>query len=279
MQRCSGPSSWGCDFMAESIATTDPRIRLERDGVLVRLIINRTDKHNALDNPMVLALEDAARAIERLTGVEVAILSGAGDKSFCGGGDIAAWSELSPADFGMAWVRHGHRAFDALARLRQPLIANLNGHALGGGLELAACADFRIAEEHTRIGQPEAGLGIIPGWSGTQRAVRRFGSQIVRRMAIGGEAFGAAEALALGIVDQVVPKGAGMAAAEAMAARIAARGPKATQMIKILINAAEGEDTERAIEAAAGAFAATTQELREGVAAFTGKRKPDFGKT
>lgn len=262
--------------MAEIIATIDPRIRLERDGALARLTIDRADKHNALDYPMVLALEAAAHAIERLAGVRVAILTGAGEKSFCGGGDIAAWSALSPDDFGMEWVRHGHRAFDALTRLRQPLIAVLNGHALGGGLELAACADFRIAEAHAKIGLPETGLGIIPGWSGSQRAVRRFGGQIIRRMAIGGEIFAAPEALQHGLVDQIVPRGTGLAAAEAMAARITARSPRATELVKLMINAAEGEDAERALEAMAGAYAAGTDDLREGVAAFQAKRPPKF---
>ena len=149
--------------------------------------------------------------------VRAAIITGEGEKSFCAGGDIEAWSALSPSDFGLAWVRHGHRAFDALARLRQPLIAALNGHTLGGGLELAATADFRIAEEHVKLGSPETGLGIIPGWSGTQRTVRRFGSQLVRRMALLGEVFTAEEGLRLGLVDEVAPQGQGLAAARAMA--------------------------------------------------------------
>ena len=262
--------------MAEVIATSDPRIRLERDGPIVHLTVDRPDKHNALDYPMVIALEAAAHAIDRAPGVRVAILTGAGEKSFCGGGDIAAWSSLSPDRFGMDWVRHGHRAFDALSRLRQPLIAVLNGHALGGGLELAACADFRIAEEHAKIGMPEAGLGIIPGWSGTQRAVRRFGAQFVRRMAIGGEIFTAAEAMRHGLADQVVPRGTGLAAAEALAACITARGPRATEMVKLLINAADGEDAERALESMAGAYAASTDDLKEGIAAFLAKRQPKF---
>ena len=262
--------------MIENIATPDPRIRLACDAAIAWLTIDRPDKHNALDHAMVLALEAAAHAIERMPDVRVAIITGAGDKSFCGGGDIAAWSALSPAEFGMEWVRHGHRAFDALARLRQPLIAVLAGHALGGGLELAACADFRIAEEHARIGQPEAGLGIIPGWSGTQRAVRRFGGGIVRRMAIGGEIFTAAQALPHGLVDQVVPRGSGMAAAVAMAQQIVVRSPRATEMAKALINAAEGEDAERALEAMAGAYVAGTADLREGVAAFKSMRPPKF---
>ena len=122
-----------------------------------------------------------------------------------------------------------------------------------------------------------SGLGIIPGWSGTQRAVRRFGAQVVRRMAVLGETFTAEEALQLGLVDKVVLRGAGPQAAQDWAQRIAARGPVATQLVKALINAAEGEDQERAIEMAAGAFAASTEDLKEGIAAFRGKRKPEFG--
>ena len=133
---------------------------------------------------MVLALELAAHLIDGMQNIRAAIITGQGEKSFCAGGDIEAWSKWSPENFGQAWVRHGHRAFDALARLRVPLIAALNGHTLGGGLELAATADFRIAESHVKLGSPETGLGIIPGWSGTQRTVRRFGSQTVRRMAL-----------------------------------------------------------------------------------------------
>jgi enoyl-CoA hydratase/carnithine racemase len=176
----------------------------------------------------------------------------------------------------MAWVRHGHRAFDALARLRQPLIVALNGHALGGGLELAATADFRIAEEHVKLGSPETGLGIIPGWSGTQRAVRRFGSQTVRRMALAGEIFTAEEGRILGLVDQVVPRGGSLTAAKDMAARLAARGPAATQATKLLINAAEGEETERALEALAGMVAASSDDLKTGLAAFRQRKIPKF---
>ena len=133
-------------------------------------------------------------------------------RSFCAGGDITAWSGRSPAEFARHWVRDGHEAFDRLARLRQPVIAVLNGPALGGGLELAACADYRIAEEHVTFGQPETGLGIIAGWSGTQRATRRFGAGIVRRMALFGEVLDARSALAEGLADKVVATGTGLAA-------------------------------------------------------------------
>jgi enoyl-CoA hydratase len=256
--------------------TGDKRIELAFDGYVATLTLARPEKLNALDMEMVAALERAAHLIETNNEVRVAIITGAGEKAFSAGGDIEAWAARSPIDFGRNWIRRGHRAFDTLARLRQPLIAVLNGHALGGGLELAATADFRIAEAHVRIGAPETGLGMIPGWSGTQRIVRRFGSQLARRMAILGETFTAEDALKLRLVDAIAPKGEGMAMARDYAKRIGERGPIAVEVVKALINAAEGEESERAMEAIAGAFAATTKDLREGVEAFRAKRKPEF---
>lgn len=207
------------------------------------------------------------------------ILSGNG-KAFSAGGDIEAWSSISPEAFGRHWVRDGHAAFDALARLRQPVIAVIDGHALGGGLEVAACADYRIAEEHVKFGQPESGLGIIPGWSGTQRTSRRFGSQIVRRMALFGEVFTAEQALALGIVDRLVPTGDGLTAADDLAKIVLGRGARATELAKMMINAAEGEERERVIESIAGALAAGSPELADGISAFrarkSAKKKKDM---
>lgn len=254
---------------------SDPRLHLELTDGVARLTIRRAEKLNALDAAMVEALLPLCREVER-SGAIALILTGEGDRSFCVGGDIAAWSGLSPEAFGRHWVRDGHVAFDALARLCCPVIAVLNGHCLGGGLELAACADLRIAEGHVKIGQPEPGLGIIPGWSGTQRAVRRFGAQAVRRMALMGEVFTADQALALGLVDEVVGKGDGLAAAKRVIERLRARSPRATELSKMMINAAEGEDRERVIEALAGTIAAASPDLAEGLAAFRDKRKPDF---
>lgn len=255
---------------------SDARLSLSFDGPVAHLLIRRAEKLNALDAEMIDALVPLCRQIER-SDARVVILTGEG-KAFCAGGDIAAWSALSPEDFGRRWLRDGHQAFDALARLRQPLIAVLNGHCLGGGLELAACADLRIAEAHVKLGLPETGLGVIPGWSGTQRASRRFGAQLVRRMALMGEVFTADQALALGLVDQVVATGQGMAAAQVVADRVSARSPRATEITKLLINAAEGEDRERAIESLAGALVAGSDDLVEGLAAFREKRQPCFGR-
>ena len=162
---------------------SDERIHLAFDGPIARLTLKRPDKLNALDRAMIAALAQAVEAIEEAATSRVAILSGEG-KAFCAGGDIAAWSDLPPLEMWRDWTRLGHRAFEALARLRVPLVAALTGHAFGGGLELAATADIRIAEAGIKLGLPETGLGMAPGWSGTQRLVRRFGAQVVRRMAL-----------------------------------------------------------------------------------------------
>jgi len=255
---------------------TQHNLTVEIENGVATITIRRPSRLNALDEGLIDELATVCRSIERDEWVRVAILTGEGGKAFSAGGDIGAWSDLAPANFSRHWLRNGHQAFDALARLRQPLIAVLNGHALGGGLELAACADIRIAEEHIRIGLPESGLGVIPGWSGTQRTVRRFGSQIVRRLVLFGDMLEPAEALEHGLVDYVTPTGQGMAKAVALAERVLARAPIATELCKMLINAAEGEERERPIEAMAGLAAAQTADIREGVAAFHEKRKPNF---
>jgi enoyl-CoA hydratase/carnithine racemase len=173
-------------------------------------------------------------------------------------------------------VRHGHRIFDRLATLRIPVIAALNGHALGGGLELAGAADIRIAERQAKIGLPETSLGMVPGWSGTQRLGRRFGAQIVRRMVLGGEMFVAEEARANGLVDLVVDTGEALNAAKDYAARIAVRGPAAVEISKLMLSIAGGEDNGAAVEALGSILVAKTGDLKEGVSAFREKRAAEF---
>jgi len=256
--------------------TGDKRIELSIDGHIGLIRINRPEKLNALDFDMVLALERAAILADNEASLRCVMITGAGEKSFCAGGDIENWSSWSAEEFAMRWVRQGHRAFDALARMRHPLIAALNGHCLGGGLEVAITADLRVAEDHVKLGQPESGLGIIAGWSGTQRAVRRYGAQLVRRMALAGEVFDAPSALTLGLVDKVVPKGGSLEAAKAIAAQIAARSPSATRLTKLLINAAEGEEKEAALETMGGFIAADSADLAKGLEAFRNRRKAEF---
>ncbi|CDX32098.1 Enoyl-CoA hydratase/isomerase [Mesorhizobium sp. SOD10] len=253
-------------------------VTFERDGAIGTVTLRRPEKFNALDIPMLRALEAALDEAELAEGVRVVLIRGEG-KGFCAGGDVEAWGRLSAADFQVQWVRYGHRVFDRLARLRQPTIAVLSGHALGGGLELAAACDFRVAETQVKIGFPETSIGVVPGWSGTQRAVRRFGAQIVRRMAIGGEIFLAAEALAHGIVDRVVETGKAFDEAKAWAEKIAERGPLATEAAKLMIGVAECEEDAAATEALASGFIALTGDLKVGVGAFKAKQKPAFSRS
>jgi enoyl-CoA hydratase/carnithine racemase len=248
-------------------------IRIE-DHVAI-MTVSRPEKLNALDLEMLKALSDAADEVESNAEVRAAILTGEG-KGFSAGGDIKAWGGMPPQEFGHAWVRHGHRVFERLATLRVPLIAALNGHALGGGLELAGVADIRIAEEHIKIGLPETGLGMVPGWSGTQRLVKRFGAQVVRRMALGGEIFTAEEARLLGVVDAVTSTGGVVEAAKQYAQRVATRGPAALEIVKLMIASASGEDNGTAVEALGSILAAKTGDLKEGVASFSEKRPAKF---
>ncbi|TPM00635.1 enoyl-CoA hydratase/isomerase family protein [Mesorhizobium sp. B2-3-10] len=258
--------------MAERLVT------FEQDGAIGIVTLCRPEKFNALDIPMLRALEAALDEAEIAEGVRVVLIRGEG-KGFCAGGDVEAWGAMSAADFQVQWVRYGHRVFDRLARLRQPTIAVLSGHALGGGLELAVACDFRVAEAHVKLGFPETSIGVVPGWSGTQRAVRRFGAQTVRRMALGGEIFLAPEALALGIVDRVVEAGKASDEARIWAEKIAERGPLATEAAKLMIAVAEGEESAAATEALASGFMALTSDLKAGVGSFKTKQKPVFSRS
>jgi enoyl-CoA hydratase len=252
-------------------------VTYESEGPIATITLCRGEKFNALDMPMLAALEAAIVRAEADREARVVLLCGQG-KGFCAGGDIAAWGDLDPDRFQNDWVKTGHLVFDRLARLRQPLIAVLHGHTFGGGLELAATADFRVAEQHMKIGLPETSVGVTPGWSGTKRLVRRFGVQPVRRMALGGERFSAHEALGLGLVDRVVETGAGLAAARAWADEITGLGPIATETTKLMLLAAEGEDTGAAMDMLGSGLVARTGDLRAGVAAFKQKTKPRFSR-
>lgn len=252
------------------------RVILTFEDDVAFLVIRHKQSLNAINADAVEQIYEACRTVECHPSVRALIVTGDGEKTFSAGGDIKAWGELTPQQFGRHWVRRGHDAFDALARLRVPVIAVLNGHAFGGGLELAAAADIRIAEQHVKFGLPEAGLGVIPGWSGTQRAVRRFGPSIIRRMALFGEILDAEMALSAGVAEILVPTGEGLSKAREIVGVVRSRGPLATEIVKMLINVAEGEENSRVLDTVAAMAVAFTDDLAEGVTAFREKRKPDF---
>jgi enoyl-CoA hydratase len=251
-------------------------ITFERCGTVALITLNRPEKLNALTPAMLDRLEAVAAELDTSTDVRVAVLTGAGQKAFCVGADINAWSALAPLDMWRQWVPRGHRVFDRWAALRVPVIAAINGHAFGGGLELAAAADIRVADPAATFALPEAGIATCPGWSGTQRLVRIIGASKVKVLALTGRRVDASRAREVGLVDEVADAGGALNAAIAMAEQIARLAPVSVQLTKQLVNAGSGEGAAATLEAMAGALAATTADAREGMLSFREKRAANF---
>ncbi len=249
---------------------------LQIEGAVATITLNCAEKLNALTQNMIDALGDYAEQIDADTGIRCAILTGSGDKAFCVGADILAWSALTPLDMWRRWIRRGHRVFDQLARLRVPMVAAINGHALGGGLELAATADIRVADTRASFGLPEATIATVPGWSGTQRVTGLIGAGHVKYMALTGRRLSAEEALRVGLVQQVADAGSALAAAQAIAADICRLAPVSAQLTKQLIDGARGDGLAAALEGMAGALTGTTQDAAEGLASFREKRPAHY---
>lgn len=254
----------------------DEKILVAIDGPIATITLNRPAKLNAIDLEMLAGLEDACARLEREADVRAVLLAGAGERAFSVGADILAWSALDPLGMWRRWIREGHRVFERIARLPQPVIAALNGYTFGGGLELALAADLRVAAEGIELAFPEVKLATIPGWGGTQRLPVLIGASRAKRMILTGARIDAATAERWGLVDEIAPRGALMARALDLTHQIAANAPVSVQMAKRLIDGAEGAATGVTLEALAGALAATTQDGREGVAAFRERRDPHF---
>ncbi|MBB5499781.1 enoyl-CoA hydratase/isomerase family protein [Paraburkholderia sp. MM5384-R2] len=251
-------------------------IQFERSGAVAVVTLNRPEKLNALTPPMLMRLEAVAAELDAWTDVRAVVLTGSGTKAFCVGADINEWSALTPLDMWRQWVPRGHRVFDRWAALRAPVIAAINGHALGGGLELAAVADIRIADPAATFALPEAGIATCPGWSGTQRLVSVIGASRVKMLALTGRRIDAARAHEIGLIDEVASAGGALNAALEMAEQIARLAPVSVQLTKQLVNAANGEGAAATLEAMAGALAATTADAREGMLSFREKRPANF---
>jgi enoyl-CoA hydratase/carnithine racemase len=249
-------------------------VRLHIAGAVATLRLDNPAKLNCFTVEMLGQLASHLEVIEASPEVRAVIVMGEGDKAFCSGADINAWGGLSPADFARNWVRGGHRIFDRLARLSKPTIAALNGHAFGGGLELAAACDIRVITPKATIALPEAGVGIVPGWSGSQRLARLIPEGMVKEMALFGRRIGAERLLACGFVVEVA-EDVHMTAQE-IAEKAATLSPRATEITKAMIHAGKGEDSAALIEALGSAAIAASDDRQEGVAAFQAKRKPDF---
>lgn len=248
---------------------------LEVEGDVATLTINRPDKYNAL-NPEVMAALSAAIDEASEKKVRCLILTGAG-KAFVAGADIGAMQSMS-RDEAASFARAGHDLGIKMEATPYPIIAAINGFALGGGCELAMCCDFSYASTKAKLGQPEVKLGVIPGFGGTQRMLRRVGSAMARELVYTGKMIDAHEALRIGLVNAVFEPDALMDEAKKSAAMIASMGPVAVQHAKrVILEGAdvglqEGNDKE--IEAFADCF--LTSDQKEGMAAFIEKREAEF---
>jgi len=252
-------------------------------GPLATLTLNRPDKLNALDSTLLSTIarvvgELAARPMA--TRPRVVIVTGAGAKAVAAGADVAELSRETPVE-ARALSENGHRAGRTLEEAPFPVIAAVNGFALGGGCELALACDFIYASDRARFGQPEVGLGLVPGFGGTQRLARRVGVARARELVYTGATLDAERARAIGLVNEVVPHDELGARVEAVARAIAARPPLAVASAKrLLLRGTEIELTaanELEMEAFGALFA--THDAREGTSAFIAKRTPAFDGT
>ena len=259
--------------MPESPAS---QVKFHVDAAVATVILDRAEKLHALTPEMMERLADIAARIDADAAIRCVILTAAGDKAFCVGADINAWAALEPLDMWRRWVRRGHQVFDQWARLRVPVIAAINGHAFGGGLELAAVADIRIAVASASFGLPEATIATCPGWSGTQRLAALIGASQVKYLALTGRRIDAMEAWRIGILHEQVKGNGALERARELAAGICKLAPVSVQLTKQIIDAGRGDGLAAALETMAGALAATTADAREGVASFREKRQPDY---
>jgi enoyl-CoA hydratase len=252
-------------------------LRIERRDELAILVVSRPDKLNALNADVMRELDAALRALAAAADVRGVIVTGAGEKAFVAGADIAELSRMGPID-GVAISRQGQETFRFLERMAKPVIAAVNGFALGGGMELALACHMRFASENARFGLPEVKLGIIPGYGGTVRLPRIVGRGRALELMLTGEMIDAHEAYRIGLVNRVVSQVELIPAAEALARRIAANGPVATALALEAVDRGQdaGGEEAHAFEAHLFGLLASTADMREGMQAFLEKRPARF---
>ncbi len=252
------------------------KILYQAKGAIATITLNRPEKLHALDAGMLDGMADALAAIDGSREIRVVLIGATGKKAFSVGADILAWGALEPMDMWRRWIRDGHNLFDRIASLRQPVIAMLNGYALGGGLELALAADIRLAAESATLGLPEVGIAAIPAWGGTQRLPALIGAGRAKQMIFSGQCITAQQAERWGLVNEVLPAAQLEVRTLALAEQIAAKAPIAVQLAKQAINGGLGGDLAVTLEGFAGALTAHSDDAAEGLASFREKRPPDF---
>lgn len=241
------------------------------------MMLNRPHRLNTLTAEMIDEMHSALDEFEGDKEIRCIVITGAGDRAFSAGADVTAFTGLTPATAVDASAK-GQALFTRLEKLGKPIIASLNGYALGGGLEMALACDFRLASENAELGQTETKLGLIPGWGGTQRLVRMIGLAKAKELIMLGERISADEAAKIGLIHKVVPKEKLSEETLALAKKFVEGPPVALKVAKELLNFGTQVplDIGLKLEAEAFGIVLSTKDVMEGVSAFMSKRKPEF---
>jgi enoyl-CoA hydratase len=251
---------------------------VSREGYTATVTFNRPEVLNALDHATMAELSAVMDELERDPGVRCIVLTGAGEKAFVAGADINELRAIAGAADGSVFAARGQSILFQIENLSKPVIAAINGYALGGGCELAMACDIRIAADNAKLGQPEIDLGIIPGYGGTQRLPRLVGKGRAKWLIFSGDRIMAQDALRIGLVDIVVPATDLMKVAQELAAKIASKGPLAIRWAKSSINVGSETDLVSgcAYEASQFGLVCGTEDRVEGTTAFLEKRRAQF---
>jgi len=249
----------------------------EKGDGIATVTLNRPEALNAFSKDVIKEILQALEDIRSDENIRVVVLTGAGEKAFSAGADIKAMAGMTALKARELSLM-GEQLCLALENLEKPVIAALNGYALGGGLEVAMSCDIRIASENARVGQTEINLGLIPGWGGTQRLTRLIGKTKAKELVFTGRIIDAKTAEQLGILNIVVPQDKFKETVRQFALELASKAPIAVRVAKALINKGADISLESALELEREGFGvvASTEDLKEGVSAFTEKRKPAF---
>jgi enoyl-CoA hydratase/3-hydroxyacyl-CoA dehydrogenase len=252
-------------------------VKMEREESTLWIILNRPHRLNTFNEVLMEELADALDTAEKDPSVKCLVITGEGDRSFSAGLDLTMVPKATPVKAEEV-SRAGQKLFGRIEEIPKPVIAAINGFALGGGLELALACDFRIAAEHAELGSPEINIGIIPGWGGTQRLVRNVGLTKAKEMVMLGNALKADEALKIGLVNKVVHYDKLKEETAALAKRLCEEPPIALKYAKHALNFGSQVPLDVGLRLESGLLALlfSTEDLKEGLEAFMSKRKPEF---
>jgi len=252
-------------------------IKVEREPNILWIILNRPQRLNAFNNVLMEELADILDTAEKDPTVRCIVITGDGDTAFSAGADITAFPRATPVS-SEEFSRAGQKVFSKVEEIPKPVIAAINGYALGGGLELALACDFRIAAEHAELGSPEINLGLIPGWGATQRLVRIVGLPMAKEMVMLGTRIKADEALRKGLVNKVVHYDKLRDETRGIAQKLSAGPPLALKYAKHAMNFGTQVplDAGLRLEASLMALTFSTEDIKEGIEAFMSRRKAEF---